>query len=49
MDLAQAEALVRNLSALFRQSPEIYTSSASLAVTDTRSWYLNSEGQRGDG
>ena len=44
MDLAQAEALVRNLSALFRQSPEIYTSSVSLAITDTRSWYLNSEG-----
>ena len=33
MDLAQAEALVRNLSALFRQSPEIYTSSASLGIT----------------
>ncbi|MGD0221032.1 MAG: metallopeptidase TldD-related protein [Terriglobia bacterium] len=44
MDLPQAEALVKNLSALFRQSPEIYTSSASLAVNDTRSWYLNSEG-----
>ncbi len=44
MDLAQAEALVRNLSALFRQSPEIYTSSASLGASDTRSWYLNSEG-----
>jgi predicted Zn-dependent protease len=44
MDLAQAEALAKNLSALFRQSPEIYTSSVSLAVNDTRSWYLNSEG-----
>ena len=44
MDLPQAEALVKNLSALFRQSPEIYTSSVSLAVNDTRSWYLNSEG-----
>jgi len=44
MDLAQAEGLVRNLSALFRQSPDIYTSSASLGITDTRSWYLNSEG-----
>jgi hypothetical protein len=44
MDLAKAEALVRNLSALFRQSPEIYTSSASLGINDTRSWYLNSEG-----
>jgi hypothetical protein len=44
MDLAQAEALVRNLSTLFRQSPEIYTSSVSLGISDTRSWYLNSEG-----
>jgi hypothetical protein len=44
MDLAHAEALVRNLSALFRQSPEIYTSSVSLGISDTRSWYLNSEG-----
>ena len=44
MDLVQAEALVRNLSAIFRQSPEIYTSSATLGISDTRSWYLNSEG-----
>jgi hypothetical protein len=44
MDLGQAEALVRNLSALFRQAPEIYTSSANLTISDTRSWYLNSEG-----
>ncbi len=44
MDLAQAESLVRSLSALFRQSPEIYTSSVSLGLSDTRSWYLNSEG-----
>jgi hypothetical protein len=44
MDLPKAEALVRNLSALFRQSPEIYTSSVSLGTSDTRAWYLNSEG-----
>jgi hypothetical protein len=44
MDLVQAEALVRNLSALFRKSPEIYTSSVSLTVSDTCSWYLNTEG-----
>jgi hypothetical protein len=44
MDLAQAETLVRNLSAIFRQSAEIYTSSVSLGISDTRSWYLNSEG-----
>jgi hypothetical protein len=44
MDLAQAEALVRKLSLIFRQSPEIYTSSVSLGIADVRSWYLNSEG-----
>jgi len=44
MDLPKAEALVKNLSAVFRQSPEIYTSSASLTVADTRNWYVNSEG-----
>jgi hypothetical protein len=44
MDLAQAEGLVRNLSTLFRQAPEIHTSSASLGISDTRAWYLNSEG-----
>jgi len=30
MDLARADALVRNLSAIFRQQPEIFTSSTSL-------------------
>jgi len=44
LDLARAEAMVRNLSAIFRQQPEIYTSSASLEISDARSWYLNSEG-----
>ena len=44
IDLARAEALVKNLSAAFRQSPEIYTSSTSLTLTDTRTWYVNSEG-----
>jgi hypothetical protein len=44
MDLPKAEALVKNLSALFRQAPEIYTSTTSLSVTDARTWYLNSEG-----
>lgn len=44
MDLARAEALVRDLSAIFRQQPEIFTSSTSLEVSDTRSWYFNSEG-----
>ncbi len=44
MNLAQAETLVRDLSAVFRNSPEIYTSSTSLNVSDTKSWYINSEG-----
>ena len=44
MDLAGAEALVRNLSATFREQPEIFTSSATLELSDTRAWYLNSEG-----
>lgn len=44
MDLPKAQALVKKLSAVFRQSPEIYTSTATLSVGDTRSWYLNSEG-----
>lgn len=44
MDLPRAESLVKNLSAVFRQAPEIYTSSASLTVTNTRNWYVNSEG-----
>jgi len=44
VDLPKAEALVKNLSALFRQSPEIYTSSVSVGTSITRSWYLNSEG-----
>jgi hypothetical protein len=44
MDLPKAESLVKTLSAVFRQSPEIFTSSASLTLTDTHNWYLNSEG-----
>lgn len=44
IDLQQAEALVRNLSALFRQQSEIFTSTVSLEFHDTRSWYINSEG-----
>jgi hypothetical protein len=44
MDLVRAEALVRNLSAIFREQPEIFTSSTSLEISDTRSWYINSEG-----
>jgi hypothetical protein len=36
--------LVRRLSAIFRAAPEINTSSTTLTITDTRSWYVNSEG-----
>ncbi len=44
LDGAAAEALVRGLSGLFRQMPEIWNSQAQLgaSVTDVR--YLNSEG-----
>jgi hypothetical protein len=44
LDLPGAEKLVKNLSAVFRQAPEIYTSSASVTLSDTRNWYVNSEG-----
>jgi hypothetical protein len=44
LDLSKSETLVKHLSAAFRQSPEIYTSSASLTLTNTRTWYVNSEG-----
>jgi hypothetical protein len=44
MDLPAAESLVKNLSAVFREAPEIYTSSASLTLTNNRNWYVNSEG-----
>jgi hypothetical protein len=44
MDLDQAKTLVRNLSSLFRRTPDIFYSTVSLQVTDTRSWYITSEG-----
>ena len=44
MDLPAAESLVKDLSAVFRESPEIYTSSISLTATNNRNWYVNSEG-----
>jgi len=44
MDLDQAKTLVRNLSAIFRHTPDIFNSSVSLEANDARSWYLNSEG-----
>jgi len=44
VDRAQWEAMVRSLSALFRQAPEIYTSHVSLDAVNTSTRYLNSEG-----
>ncbi len=44
LDLARAEALVRSLSALFHQQSEVSVSNVSLELSDTHTWYLNSEG-----
>ncbi len=46
VDRAQWEAEVRNLSALFRQMPGIYTSNVSLSAVNAFVRYLNSEGTR---
>jgi predicted Zn-dependent protease len=43
-DRAQWEALARNLSALFRQMPDIYTSTVSLSAVNSYIRYLNSDG-----
>ena len=44
LDVAAARTLVRQLSALFRQMPEIYTSEVRLERTEVLTRYLNSEG-----
>lgn len=44
VDRAKWEAMARNLSALFRQTPEIFTSNVSLNSVNTYTRYLNSEG-----
>lgn len=44
VDRAQWEAEVRDLSALFRAMPDIYTSGVSLSATNSYVRYLNSEG-----
>ena len=44
LDLPAAEALVRKLSSLFREQPEIEASQVNLELRDTHSWYVNSEG-----
>jgi hypothetical protein len=41
---AEMESLVRDLSALFKQAPEILTSSVSLNVSNEFARYVNSEG-----
>lgn len=43
-DRAHWETMVRSLSALFRQMPDIYTSQVSLSATNTFTRYVNSEG-----
>ncbi|MGA2038015.1 MAG: metallopeptidase TldD-related protein [Bryobacteraceae bacterium] len=44
VDRVKWEATVRALSALFRQAPEVYTSSVSLNAANTTIRYLDSEG-----
>ncbi len=44
VDLAEAERLVRDLSALFRQMPDVFMSTVRLSVNNARTRYLNSEG-----
>jgi len=43
-DRAHVEQLARDVSAIFRQSPQVMTSSVSLAVMDEYSRYINSDG-----
>jgi predicted Zn-dependent protease len=44
VDRAKWETMVRSLSALFRQAPEVFTSHVSLDAVNTATRYLNSEG-----
>ncbi len=44
VDVARAERLVRELSALFRSMPEVFTSSVTLAFENTFMRYVNTEG-----
>ncbi len=44
IDVPGAEQMVRELSALFRGMPEIFTSSVTLEIHHTYTHYLNSEG-----
>jgi hypothetical protein len=44
VDRVKWEAMARNLSAIFRQTPEIFTSQVTLDAVNIRTRYLNSEG-----
>ena len=44
IDLAQAETLARELSAVFRESPGVATSSVRIGATEETTRYVNSEG-----
>jgi len=44
VDRARWEVMVRKLSALFRQAPEVFTSTVTLDAANTSTRYLNSEG-----
>src|ERR1700728_1212568 len=43
-DRAQWETMARNLSALFRQMPDVYTSSVNFSANNVYVRYMNSEG-----
>ncbi len=44
LDRAAAEQLVRDVSTVFRDTPDIYESNVSWAGAVVRTWYVNSEG-----
>ncbi len=44
LELPQAESLVRDLSAAFKQMPAVFTSSVHLSAVNTFTRYVNSEG-----
>lgn len=44
VDIAEAEALVRDLSALFKEMPDVFTSTVRLRADNVHTRYLNSEG-----
>lgn len=44
-DSAQLERLVRGLSALFKEMPDVNSANVSLNISNSRSWYADSEGR----